>query len=217
VTLPELVLQNSFGRIAWGIVIAALIAGMLPASRQLSRRGAMLLLGMSIVLTLLPGMLSPAYWLALAFQWPSGMLVGLCLVALARPRLPAGANAGIPVPLACAVVLLGALLYADTLGLVSLGLYHWGFGPRGAPLFALAAMAVAVTGIIHGHARPYFFAALGALSLYTLLRLPTGNLWDALLDPLLWIWALQSLAAKAWRKRERNPSTNKIKQGVGQW
>jgi hypothetical protein len=217
VTLPELLLQNSYGRIAWGIVIAALIAGLLPASRQLSRRAVVQLLGMSVVLTLLPGMLSPAYWLALAFQWPSGMLVGLCMVMLARPWLPARANAGFPLPLACAIVLLGVLLYADTLGLVSFGLYYWGFGPHGAPLFALAAMAVAVAGIVQGYARPYFVAALGALSLFTLLRLPTGNLWDALLDPLLWIWALLSLATRAWRKWKRNPSTNKIKQGVGQW
>jgi hypothetical protein len=78
-------------------------------------------------------------------------------------------------------------------------------------------MALCVGGIIQGRARPQYFAALGALTLFTLLRLPTGNLWDALLDPLLWIWSLASLAARGWRKWERNPATNKINQGVGQW
>jgi hypothetical protein len=46
------------------------------------------------------------------------------------------------------------------------------------------------------------------------LRLPTGNLWDALLDPMLWIWAVLSLAIEAWRKRERNLATNNINEGV---
>lgn len=216
-TLPELVLQNAYGRIAWAIVLTALVTGFLPASWKLTRRAAMQLLGIAIVLMLLPGKFSPAYWIALAFQWPSGLLVGLCIVRLARRWSPAPVSAGMPVALAGAIALFGIVLYADALGLASLGLYFWGFGPRGAPLLGLAAMAVCAAGIIQGHARSHCFAALGALTLFTWLRLPTGNLWDAVLDPLLWIWAVLSLATRAWRKGERNPSTNKIKQGVGQW
>jgi hypothetical protein len=216
-TLPDLLLQNTFGKLAWGIVIATLVASLLPSHRQLSRRATALLLCGAVILTLLPGQLSPAYWIALAFQWPSGMLAGLCLVRLARPWRQTAAREGMTVALAGAVALFGAVLYMDALGLASLGLYFWGFGPRGAPLFALAAMALCVGGIIQGRARPQYFAALGALTLFTLLRLPTGNLWDALLDPLLWIWSLASLAARGWRKWERNPATNKINQGVGQW
>ncbi|WP_431477414.1 hypothetical protein [Massilia eburnea] len=213
--LPELLLQSTYGKVAWGIVLATLVVSLLPAARQLSRRATAQLLGVMTVLTLLPGQFSPAYWIALALQWPSGLLVGLCLVRLARPWWPAPANRGLSVALAGAIALFGAVLYLDALGLLSLGLYFWGFGPRGAPLFALAAMALCVAWIIQGRSRPQAFAVLGALTLFTLLRLPTGNLWDALLDPMLWIWAVVTLAIRAWRKRQRNLVTNKINQGVG--
>lgn len=210
-TLPTLLLQITYGKLAWAVVLAALVLTLLPQSRQPSRRGTLQLLGLSIVLNLLPDELSPAYWIALALQWPSGMLLGLSLVRLARPWWPAAAGSGMPLQLALAIALLGAALYLDALGLVSFGLYFWGFGPRGAPLLALAAMTLCVAGVIQGQARPQFFAALGALTLFTLLRLPTGNLWDALLDPMLWIWAVVSLIMRARHK------TTKINQGVGQW
>lgn len=219
-TLPELLLQNTYGKVAWGIVLstlfASLLPNLLPAVGQLSRRATALLLGFMTVLTLLPGPLSPAYWIALALQWPSGLLVGLCLVRLTRPWWPDGANSGLPQALAGAIALFGLILYLDALGLLSLGLYFWGFGPRGAPLFALAAMALCVAWVIQGRARPQAFATLAALTLFTLLRLPTGNLWDALLDPMLWIWAVLTLAIRARRNWERNSATNKINQGVGQ-
>jgi hypothetical protein len=42
-------------------------------------------------------------------------------------------------------------------------------------------------------------ALLAAVLLFSLLRLPTGNLWDALLDPLLWAWALGSVVVAVRR------------------
>lgn len=213
-TLPTLLLQNAYGKLAWAIVIAAVIASLFSASRQLTRREVGQLVGLAVVVALLPEQFSPVYWIALAFQWPSGMLVALCLLQLSRPWRQAPTGSSMPMPLAAAIAVFGIVLYLDALGLASLGLYFWGFGPRGAPMFALAAMALCVAGIVKGYARPHLFAALGAFALFTLLRLPTGNLWDALLDPLLWVWALLSLAATAWRAWERKTHTNKIKQGV---
>ena len=215
-TLPDLLLQNTYGKVAWGIVLTTVLVTMLPASRQLSRRAIAQLLGFMIVLALLPGKFSPAYWIALALQWPSGLLAGLCLAHLARPSMPSSAHNGMPLALAGAIALFGTVLYLDALGLVSLSLYFWGFGPRGAPLFALAAMALCVALVIQDRSRPQSFAALGALTLFTLLRLPTGNLWDALLDPMLWIWVVLTLAIHAWRKWERKSATNKLNEGVGQ-
>ncbi|WP_374585871.1 hypothetical protein [Pseudoduganella sp.] len=206
-TLPDLVLQGTYGRLAWAVVFAAACAGLLPVALQRSRRAIALLLATLMVLMLLPGQYSPAYWIALALQWPSALLVGLCLVRLARPWRAAGAAEGIPLPAAAVLALLGILLYLDALGLVRLGLYYWGFGPRAAPLVALALMALCAAGIARGLKQAHLFAMLGALALFAVLRLPTGNLWDALLDPLLWIWAVLSLAMK----------TIKIKQGVVQW
>ncbi|WP_342117570.1 hypothetical protein [Pseudoduganella sp. OTU4001] len=209
-TLPALILQSTYGKLAWGIVIATLLVSVISASRQLSARAILQLLGISIIAALLPDRFSPAYWIALAFQWPSGMLAGLCLLHLVRQSHPASAGSTLPVPLAGAIAALGAVLYLDALGLASSGLYFWGFGPRGAPVFALAAMALCAAGIVQGYARPQMFAALGAITLFTMLRLPTGNLWDALLDPMLWIWAVVSLGLRAWRKT----ASNNINQGV---
>jgi hypothetical protein len=59
-----------------------------------------------------------------------------------------------------------------------------------------------------GHARPHCGpgrAVLGALLLFSIARLPSGNLWDALLDPLLWGWSLVSLGAAALRSLRRTP------------
>lgn len=206
-TLPDLVLQGTYGRLAWAVVFAAAFAALLPASLQRSRRAVALLLASLMLLMMLPGQYSPAYWIALAVQWPSGLLAGLCLLRLARPWRTAGAEEGIPLLMAAALALLGLLLYLDALGLVHLGLYYWGFGPRAAPFLALALMALCAAGIARGIKQAHLFALLAALALFAVLRLPTGNLWDALLDPLLWIWAVVSLAIK----------TIKIKQGVVQW
>ncbi len=206
-TLPDLVLQGTYGRLAWAVVFAAAFAALLPAALQRSRRAIPLLLATLMVLMLLPGQYSPAYWIALALQWPSALLVGLCLVRLARPWRASGAAEGMPLAAAATLALLGILLYLDALGLVRLGLYYWGFGPRAAPLVALALMALCAAGIARGRKPAQLFAMLGALTLFAVLRLPTGNLWDAVLDPLLWIWAVLSLAVK----------TIKIRQVVVQW
>lgn len=56
---------------------------------------------------------------------------------------------------------------------------------------------------MRGRNRAQAGAALAAVLLFSLARLPTGNLWDALLDPLLWGWALATLGAAALRMRAR--------------
>jgi hypothetical protein len=52
-------------------------------------------------------------------------------------------------------------------------------------------------------ARPATLALFIALSLFTLLRLPSGNLWDAMLDPLLWGWSLVALLSVLRRRFAR--------------
>jgi len=213
-TLPGLALQNCYGKLAWGLVFAALAYAMLPASFQRSRMKVALLAVAAMAVMLLPQQYSPAYWLALAFQWPSGLLAACCLLVLARPWLPAAqAEGSMPATFAAPLALLGALLYLDTFGLIPLGLYYWGFSPMAAPMLALGVAAVCVAAIMLGRARAQHVAVLGAIALFSVLRLPTGNLWDALLDPLLWLWAVASLAYMGWRK-----VTNKnINKGVSQW
>jgi hypothetical protein len=43
-----------------------------------------------------------------------------------------------------------------------------------------------------------------AVMAFVVLRLPTGNAWDALLDPWLWV-ALHVMAFRAWRLSRIRP------------
>jgi hypothetical protein len=199
-TLPDLALQLVYGKLAWAAVLAATVFSLLPAALQRSWRVAAGLAGAAAMLMLLPRQLSPAYWLALAFQWPSGLLFAACLLKLAQPWRPQAGGDSMPAGVAAVIVVLGAVLYLDGLGLISLGLYYWGFGAQAAPLLALGVGAVCVAGIVRGNAVAQHAAVLAAVSLFSVLRLPTGNPWDALLDPLLWAWALLALGLKGWRR-----------------
>jgi hypothetical protein len=40
-----------------------------------------------------------------------------------------------------------------------------------------------------------------ALLVFTLTRWPSGNVWDAVLDPWLWLLALGSVLRRLWRHR----------------
>jgi len=102
--------------------------------------------------------------------------------------LPAGA--------AALWVAAGSVLYLDSSGLLTLGLYPQGFG-LGAAMAAFLLSLAAVWFIVRGPHRQAGWAVLLSLTLYALLRLPSGNVWDALLDPLLWLWAIFSLLARA--------------------
>lgn len=196
-TLPDLALQIMYGKVAWALVLAALLLACVPA---LARRHWRIAATAIVVLAALPGEWSPAYWLALAFQYPSGLLVGLSLVSLqARPQ---GRSLQLLLPLAIALPLamVGAILYLDTFGVLALGLYYGGFGAAGAPLLGCAGIAACALAIHRGHAPQLPLALATSLLLYALLRLPTGNLWDALLDPLLWMWALGSAVVAGVRQ-----------------
>ncbi|WBS03889.1 hypothetical protein OU994_06260 [Pseudoduganella sp. SL102] len=196
-TLPDLALQIVYGHVAWALVLVALLTACVP---QVARRHWRAVAAGLVVLSALPGTWSPAWWLTLAFQYPSGLLVGLSLVALERRRQGSAPRMVLPLAMALPLALGGAALYLDTFGVLALGLYHGGFGAVGAPLLGIAAIAACAFAIWRGHALQPALALLAGLLLYALLRLPTGNLWDALLDPLLWMWALGSAVAAGVRQ-----------------
>ena len=193
-SLPELDLQILYGRAAWAIVLAAALIALWPRAWLLSRQRLIAIAACAAALQMLPGEGAPAYWLGLAFQWPSALLVGLCLLKLQFAWHGKNSQPIMPGLLAALIAVAGAALYLDAIGLLSQGLYYAGFGPRGAPVLALLLAVLCSAAIIVGHARAQAVALLGALLVFAVARLPTGNLWDALLDPLLWGWALLSLA-----------------------
>ena len=68
-------------------------------------------------------------------------------------------------------------------------LYAWGFSPLAVAVLALLALLPWWAGGPHNHRLPAWVAPCAVL-LFVTLRLPTGNVWDAVLDPWLWV-ALQ--------------------------
>lgn len=203
-SLPDLAWQVLYGQIAWGIVAAALVAALLPKRLRLGPAATLLLLAGSVALHLVPGSASPAYWLGLAFQYPSAVLTGICLTQLWPGRHAALPRAALPTGLAAAIVLAGAALYLEAIGMFSFGLYVAGFGPTGAPVAAVILAAGCAVAVLHGIGRAYALAVLGAITLFAVTRLPTGNLWAALIDPFLAAWAVGSLIGAAWRAARRS-------------
>ncbi|TWI63602.1 hypothetical protein IP91_03573 [Pseudoduganella lurida] len=199
-TLPDLVLQTVYGRVAWALVLAALACMLAPRLAQRFRAAVVV---SAVVLMVLPGAASPAYWLTLAFAFPSGLLVGCSLVTLYANWRGSRAALQLRPAFALPLFVAGTLLYLDTFGVLALGLYHAGFGGTGMPLLALLAMVACAAAIVRGRSGTAPLAALAGLLLYALVRLPTGNLWDAVLDPLLWAWAVVSLVMAAVRAARR--------------
>lgn len=221
-SLPDLALQIVYGRLAWALVAAAMLLTILPAvfskisamsnlARPLTAAGGMNAIGRArratviavaalVVLMALPGAASPAYWLTLVFQYPSGLLVGFSAVSLYARWHGRSARFAMPAGLALPLALAGLVLYLDAFGVLALGLYGGGFAGL-APLLACAAACASAFAIVRGHDASSAAAVLIGVLPYSLLRLPSGNLWDALLDPLLWSWAIGSVVVAAVRQR----------------
>jgi len=205
-TLPELALQVAWARLAWGVVAAAVLLAALPL-RGARARAVAVALGLAVMW--LPGPASPAFWLGLAFQQPSGLLAMLCAASVGLRFVDRPGLQVLPLPLAALLLAGGALLYADAAGALSLGLYAWGFDAVQAPLAGVLLSVLALAAAVRGRQAWAGWAVLLALTLHAVARLPTGNLFDALLDPLLWLWALGRCgsAAVLWLRRRRTSVT----------
>ncbi len=175
---------------AWAIVLGS---GVMLMADKLPRTYRMGLSFLVMLWTLLPGSTSPAYWLGLAFQMPSLMSTVICLAwFLNRVRSKqspafsiAGSQARVIKILTMFGVVLGWVLLLDTLAWLPVSVYAWGFSSA-----AFGAVAVLATLLWLMMRSVGSVLPLIVLTLFVLSRLPTGNVWDALLDPWLWI-ALQ--------------------------
>jgi hypothetical protein len=202
--LPSAVATYIGLRLAWGAVLASLavvaIARWWPGvqSRARLQWGGALLLALS---AWLPGAYSTAYWLGLVFQMPSAMAFFLSATFLCQqwrvqpPPQSVGAVADVGADrtkllLALVGVLAGWALLLDSFALLPLQLYAWGFSPIASGLILLVAL---LPWIFYGragaaHAAPMFHClAPGSVLVFIVWRLPSGNAWDAMLDPLLWL------------------------------
>lgn len=224
-TLPDLAVQSIYARVAWGVVLAALLLGASarwsPRRSALSRRALLTLGGLALAVMWLPGPASPAFWLGLVFSYPSVMLVACCAVSIGllwgRVGMPPNASGdsapasvaatapALNATLAAALAIGGSVLYADAAGWLALQIYARGFETPFAPAAALAIGTVAVGAIRSPAHRPTGAVLLACVMAFTLARLPSGNLFDALLDPLMWCWAV-GVSLRALRVR-LHPST----------
>ena len=202
-TLPDLASQIVYGRIGWAIVAATVACALWRGAAPLARTGVAAILAGALALMALPGNLSPAWYLGLAFQYPSGLLVGCCLVRLTEGWNGARRSAAMPASLAGVLAVAGTLLYLDAVGFLTSGYYYAGFGGALAPVVAVILASACALAIARHHAPGIAAAVLGAVVLFSVLRLPSGNLWDALLDPLLFGWAIAVLLAGALRRKGR--------------
>lgn len=208
----------------WSLVLVALVL-LLGTVRQGGRPDAsgrvwcLALLG--AVWAWVPGTWGLVYWLHLAFQTPSLVtgLLALSVVAryagvsgVLRRVWPVRGGLQQPDPAVAAEsahgfrtwsalylgagVVLGWVLSLDTIALLPGSVYAWGFQPSAFILVCgLASLPWVLAGAVAWRARGVW--QLGAaVALFGLWRWPSGNVWDALLDPWLW-FVLNGYALRA--------------------
>lgn len=191
--LPPLLWQQWWLPTAWGVVAAWM--GVYLAGRWTIQLRAKITLGAMLAIWVwLPGVWGGSYWLGLAFQSPSVGTVFVCGLGLSRTLHRPGLS-----DYSCSAwnrsqvfisfcgVALGWALLLDTLGIWPGFIYDWGFGPI-AP--AIAIVIATLPWIAARRVVPSHDVILGvtAIGFFLFLRLPTGNLFDALIDPWLWCY-----------------------------
>lgn len=203
--VPALWLTQGWLRLGWGVVLACLGVALLRRWSLFSR-GRIGVAALLVCWALLPGALSPAYWFGLAFQAPSLAGVALAAVYLLRMLRRARKQHWHTVPpafpwMAGVWVLLGWALLADTFAQGPWEMYRWGFSPLATGAFLMLTL---LPWLFRGGAifeDAWTFAALLAAVGGAVLGLPSGNVWDAVLDPWLWVAAHVAILHTFWRQR----------------
>lgn len=210
-TLPEFDLQAAYMDLGWGVVAAAVVLSLLElaGARRLRPTGPLtrlLVMAVCLASMWLPAPVSPSYWLGMAFQYPSLVLVALAgfhLARLAGGNVPARGGVAMPELPAATLFALGVALYASTFAWIPLDLYAFGYGDFSGAI--IATVLVLLWGW-RDRASAMACAAVAIASLvHAATRLPTGNAWDVVLDPLLFAWtAAVMFRAVSRRVRARN-------------
>ena len=191
--LPPLLWQQWWLPTAWGVV-AAWMGVCLAGRWSLQLRAKIALGGILAIWVGLPGVWGGSYWLGLAFQSPSVSTVLVCGLGFSRAlhRTVFSGYSRSPwnrsqVFISMCGIALGWALLLDTLGVWPGFIYDWGFGSI-AP--AIAVLIAALPWIAARKLVPSQSVVLGgtAIGFFLFLRLPTGNLFDALIDPWLWCY-----------------------------
>ena len=190
--LPSLWMMQVWLNMGWAVVTAWL--GGALVQRWIGRRPLVVFAAMVCVLwAWLPSSYASSYWLGLAFQMPSIATVLLCAALLWNLFLDAGSQTpdlhgrkSYPVARGWAMVgvLCSVCLALDAFAVFPASIYAWGFS--GAAVVVAMALSLLPWVVWRNQPRSaaHWIAPL-AIAWFVVLRLPTGNLWDALLDPWL--------------------------------
>lgn len=181
--LPQAVLLPMWVKLSWAMVISAVVLRLTYRVKPTVWPAICV-----AVIMLLPIAGGVSGYLALAFQTPSLVWVAwaaVCWVGVVQRREVASA---VPPQVAWFGVLLGWALVVDTLNywpaFFNPQLYAMGFESMG--LYAALALT-AVTLFAAQVSQRWVLICVSVLAAYVIFRLPTGNVWDALLDPFVWI------------------------------
>lgn len=202
--LPPLWLMTGWLNWGWAVVTAWL--GGTLGERLFKRRSGSIAVATACALwAWLPGPYASSHWLGLAFQAPSISTVTLCAVLLwdrfastGGPVHGVTGSKGQRAGSGWAVVGLGlgACLAIDTFAVLPVSVYALGFSGLVVMIALAGSLLPYVAWGYPGYARLNWITPV-AVALFVVLRLPTGNLWDALLDP----WLAVGLAVYLFRKR----------------
>lgn len=191
----------------WSVVMAAVGMGLVPYLLRL-RRWSRHLPWVLALWAWVPGPWGAGYWLGLAFQIPSLSAAFLALSFLIHRTVhlppafiaPDGSKNHWTAAWALMAAVTGAFLLLDTFAVFDFSMYQWGFSPLA---FALALVVALLPWVISGKqglGQAPVWALLASLAVFVLTRWPTGNMWDAVLDPWLWLFALVYLLRTPWRR-----------------
>ncbi|OGB29737.1 MAG: hypothetical protein A3F78_17840 [Burkholderiales bacterium RIFCSPLOWO2_12_FULL_61_40] len=162
-----------------------------------------------------PGLYSPTHWLGMAFQAPSISSVVLCAWLLRESLQPSRRVLLLPSSVdrsTLALAVLGSIagwaLLLDSFALLPMSLYAWGFSPIAPALVLLVAGLPWVLECRDGALDTKAWVAPVAVLVFVALRLPTGNAWDAVLDPWLWLLLQGYVVRAAFRRTSRLKSVH---------
>ena len=191
--LPSLPMHLWGQHLGWVLVLAALVGWLLQRANAPVRRT---LMGVIAIAALVPGPQGPVYWLALAYQIPSLASIALAVWWLRGEVL--GQRSRLPKLFWTGAAVLGLVLLLDTLAMLPWPIYAVGFGTE----VLTAWLVLSALLCTQPNLRAWGWAGVLIGLVFAATRLPTGNLWDAVSDPWLFLLAIWVLIRRAVSRKD---------------
>ena len=202
--LPHDTVQGLGLLLSWGLVLATSAVWALRRWSRITPVQSKVLLAALIAWCFMAGPVAPSYWLGLAFQVPSLGTVLLCIWYLRNfwRGQPTSQEFSRGLLTICgAGVLIGWLLLLDMLAWLPWQIYAMGFSPLVvAALLFIALLPWMLLGRSAMSDDRTWIAPL-AVVIFVAIRWPSGNVWDAVLDPWLWLLLNGFAIRSIWKQK----------------